>query len=280
MTLISFSKSQLSKLLLVCAILFLVFNGICISFSLGIVAIALNSALIILMLFLLWIRQVIINKAETQKQLLKEFHQVESLHYLNKIIKTPIPYHSRGWAASPDLLVELIRIINQGGLKHIVECGAGISTVYLGLYCKEQNLPIKITSIEHDETFVKVCNQRIEEMGIQDITQIVHAPLTEFKDATYSGKWYDTSKLISIKKIDLLLVDGPISSSQNTKVRYLALPYFKSALNPNAKVVMDDYMRKGEKEIVESWKAEFSTSIQSVQELYLEKEAAIITMQP
>ena len=56
------------------------------------------------------------------------FAQVEAMGWLQQQLglQHPLP-PTRGWAASPDLLVELVRLIDETRPEHVLELGSGVS---------------------------------------------------------------------------------------------------------------------------------------------------------
>jgi hypothetical protein len=65
--------------------------------------------------------------------------------------------------------------------------------------------------------------------------------------------------------VDMLIVDGPPAYARGyAKARLPALPYFFDKLSPSCSVFLDDADRKGEKEVIKSWKREFGMSFSPV----------------
>jgi predicted O-methyltransferase YrrM len=73
------------------------------------------------------------------------------------------------------------------------------------------------------------------------------APLKAHKSGV---DWYDTAKLKDLKRIDMLIIDGP-PGSKNPDARKPALVELLSKLSPNAIVVIDDVKRDGERQLAE-----------------------------
>jgi hypothetical protein len=78
------------------------------------------------------------------------------------------------------------------------------------------------------------------------------APLKEVALGEEVFLWYDISDPDSIGPVDLLVVDGPPSST-GPLARYPAVPFFQSQLGPGAIVVLDDANRKDEKAVMQRW---------------------------
>ena len=70
---------------------------------------------------------------------------------------------------------------------------------------------------------------------------------------TYPGgyKWYAKSTYKGLSKIDLLVIDGPPSST-NPDARYPAFEHLISLLSPKATVVLDDVYRDEERKLADA----------------------------
>lgn len=133
----------------------------------------------------------------------------------------------------------------------ILEFGSGLSTILVGRLLKSENIKGKIVSVEHDEKWVEYLNEIIRKEQMDDVINIIHAPLEQkTKKGGYEFNWYDT-KMIDAKTkdtfFDMLIIDGP-PAFQEDKIlsRYPALPYISERLNNNHVIFIDDVHRKGE----------------------------------
>jgi predicted O-methyltransferase YrrM len=187
----------------------------------------------------------------TQIESFQHYRQQESLLNLHAIIhpRRALP-PMRLWAASPDFLVPLAEAIHTHKPQHIVELGSGTSTL-ISAYCLEQIGIGKITSLDHDATFAQATRDLLITHGLTSWADVIHAPLVE--------GWYTLPEL---QKIDLLIVDGP-PARHGEHSRYPALPRLINALNPNALIIVDDYMRHTEFESVQRWLTEFNLQVVS-----------------
>ncbi|MEM9157462.1 MAG: class I SAM-dependent methyltransferase [Verrucomicrobiota bacterium] len=144
--------------------------------------------------------------------------------------------------------------------KVIVECGAGISTIYIASILEENDAVLY--SIDHSEEWMEVVKSQMDKSGVsKERVTFIHAPLAP-SDATPQGKyWYDTGRLLMkcpVKGVDLLLVDGPIGGIDGmAHGRYPALPFFKPRMADNFAVFLDDCHREGEMWIARKWIEEF-----------------------
>jgi ABC-type sugar transport system substrate-binding protein len=66
------------------------------------------------------------------------------------------------------------------------------------------------------------------------------------------SEWYDVEAIQDLKKIDVLIIDGP-PGSKNPEARYPALKQFKDKLSAAAIVIIDDVNREGERKLAEDF---------------------------
>jgi len=203
---------------------------------------------------------------EQKKQNLLAYRQLEAFHQLISLLKftAPIP-PTRGWVASPDLLLTITDIVRTHKPRLVVELGSGVSTLVIAKAGAK-----KIISIDNSEEFADTTRAMLKAHGIRGV-EVRVAPLT----AHVSGvDWYDTSKLSDIKGIDLLFIDGP-PGSKNPEARKPALPELLKRLSPKAVIIIDDVNRPGERELAEEFAKAFPSHILTL--LQHEKGTAVIS---
>lgn len=180
----------------------------------------------------------------------------------------------RGYAISPDALSEILLIVQKTKPSVIVELGSGVSTCYLAAFLKEAKIKGKVYSIEHDHFFLEKTREYIEANNLQDYVELIHAPLKELKIEDNNYLWYDINALKGIPEIDLLIIDGP-PGDVCKNARYPALPVLHKKMKRGSIAVLDDLIRRDEKEIVEKWKVEFS-NFEFETNYFVEKGLAVI----
>jgi predicted O-methyltransferase YrrM len=179
------------------------------------------------------------------------FRQIEALAALYLDIQPRIGLPpTRFWAASPDLLRTLHELVRERSPRLVVECGSGVSTLVMAFAMKTLGVG-KIVSLEHDETYKALTEELLKQHDVGDVVDVRLAPLrdTEVGQATWT--WYSTGNLPT-EQIDLLVVDGPPSSVGKLS-RYPAIPLLGDQVAPGGIVVLDDYARSDEAEIVKRW---------------------------
>ena len=158
---------------------------------------------------------------------------------------------TRGWAASPDFLQELTRIIRTRNPQQVVEAGSGVSTIVTALALRKKESG-NIVALENGSEFAKKTRSYLEHHDLKKYANVVHAPLTKHARRDSKYVWYDTTALKDCGSIDLLIVDGP-PALQDSTARFPVLPLLWDQLSPNAVILIDDGDRQGEQEIVERW---------------------------
>ena len=179
-----------------------------------------------------------------KKENLHSYYQLESFHQLIALLKftSPIP-PTRGWVASPDLLLTMTDIIHTHNPRLVVELGSGVSTVVIAKAGAK-----KLISIDNSEEFAAKTRAMLKEHGVRGV-EVRVAPLTPHISGV---DWYDSSKLGDIKGIDLLFIDGP-PGSNSPDARKPALPELLGRLSPKAVIIMDDVKRPAERELAEAF---------------------------
>jgi len=207
-------------------------------------------------------------------ELKQTFRQVEAVQNLNAILPTSdVLPATRGWAASPDLLLVLVDQVITRRPSLIVECGSGASTLWLALALRRFGINGRIVALDHDPVFAAKTRGFLARHGVGDIAEVRDAPLEDrsLPDGTYS--WYANRAWKDLTGIDFLFVDGPPAAT-GAKARYPALPSLREALNPSSIVVLDDLVVPDMQETLRLWLdayPEFDSEI-----LPLEKQAALL----
>lgn len=184
------------------------------------------------------------------------FKQIEALFSLFRMIKPRYPLPPLGgWAIAPDFANLLISHIDEHAPKVILELGSGTSTLIAAYGVKGQGGG-KIYSLEHSKECATSTTDMLKKHGLQDLAEVIHAPLKTVTLGKINWQWYDTQQISNIPAIDLLIVDGPPKKVQKMG-RYPALPLLYDKLSKNATVLLDDSKRKDETKIIERWLSEY-----------------------
>ena len=199
------------------------------------------------------------------------YHQIEALMSVTRTIEPRFPLPAtRTWAASPDVLNQLCKLVLTRRPSQIFEVGSGVSTLTMA-YCLQRLGHGRITSLDHDPSFAAATRQMLADHGVGDRATVIDAPLKELALDGARWLWYDVSQLPQTPPIDLLFVDGPHGLTQHL-ARYPALPLLAPRLADTCVIVLDDGARADERAIAKRWSDEFGIASEY---LHLEKGAFI-----
>jgi predicted O-methyltransferase YrrM len=213
-------------------------------------------------------------EADTQKELKQTFRQLEALQNLNAVLPTSdVLPATRGWAASPDLLLTLVDLVSTERPSLIVECGSGASTLWLALALRRFGIDGRIIALDHDPVFSGRTRDFLARHDVLDLAEVRDAPLESFSLDGETYSWYARTAWEDLAGIDLLFVDGPPAATGH-QARYPALPLLNKSLSPIATIVLDDLIVPDMREVLPRWldaDPGFSSEI-----LPLEKQAAVL----
>ena len=226
--------------------------------------------------------RILASVATTQGRLLDQFKrrldgaivQVESLMWLESTLGLRVPPPpTRGWAASPDVLVELVRQVALGRRGTICELGSGVSTIVMAAALRRRGSG-RVISFDHDPDFAALTRLHLDAEGLTEFADVIDAPLGPVELDGDIWRWYQIPASVIPETIDLLFVDGPPAATSRL-ARYPALPVLGPALSAGAIVVLDDTYRDDERDIVSRWLAE--NDALSGREIDTEKGAWILS---
>ena len=171
------------------------------------------------------------------------YHQFEAVEQLLPLLKLSAPLPpSRGWAASPDFLLTLAHVTKRVRPRLTVELGSGISTLVLA-----RSGAKKIVRLDHSVEFGTQTREMLLSHGVRGVDIRIH----ELETYSRGYKWYARSTFKGLAKIDLLVIDGPPSST-NPDARYPALEHLVPLLSPKAIVILDDVYRDEERKLADA----------------------------
>ena len=190
------------------------------------------------------LREIQKSALDGKKLSMTAYRQNEAYIQLTNLLqfKSAIP-STRSWAASPDLLLLISETVKKNRPSLVVELGSGISTLVTA-----KSGARKVVSIDNSEEFGGKTRELLKEHKVRGV-EIRIAPLRPYANGF---EWYDTTTIKDLKKIDLLIVDGP-PGSKNPEARYPALKEFKDKLSARAVVIIDDVKRDGERKLAEDF---------------------------
>ncbi|MDN5744086.1 MAG: class I SAM-dependent methyltransferase [Nocardioidaceae bacterium] len=180
-----------------------------------------------------------------------------------------------GYPAAPDLLVYVLDLVDRHRPKVIVECGSGLSTLCFALALRTFGIDGKVIALEHLEQYAAQTREQLERHGVAELAEVRTAPLEDFELGEDTMAWYAKEAWQDLSSIELLLVDGP-PGDVGPLARYPALPLLHDRLAPNVRIVLDDFAREAEQEVLQRWETENPDALESVA-VRLERGAALVT---
>ncbi len=177
-----------------------------------------------------------------------------AMQALAPLSQTYLPWS--GYAMRPSGVVKILNemVINQRSL--VVECGAGLTTVYIASLMRQQGKG-HLYTIEHDAAWVDVVRGLLAQAGLESYVTLIHAPLVGCALSLEGTEWYDERAIAAVlgdRLIDLLVVDGPPAyDAARRYARYPAAVYFQGQMAADYAIVLDDIDRAGEQHVLAQW---------------------------
>lgn len=159
-----------------------------------------------------------------------------------------------GWAASPDLLLFCVDLMLAEEPEVVVECGSGLSTLFLALAAEQHGLATRVVALEHHEEYAAKTRALLERHGVGHRADVRLAPLARTSLPDHETAWYAEAAVADLAQIGLLIVDGPPAST-GPKARYPAVPLLRDRLAEHCTIVVDDLIRASDEETAEAWAA-------------------------
>jgi predicted O-methyltransferase YrrM len=220
------------------------------------------------------VRRIETGANEIKKEIKQTFRQLEALQNLNAVLPAnDVLPATRGWAASPDLLVVLADLVITERPSLVVECGSGASTLWLALAMRRFGIDGRIVALDHDPVFGGKTRDLLARHDVRDLAEVRDAPLESFSLDGETYSWYARQAWEDLKGIDLLFVDGPPATTGHL-ARYPALPLLSGSLSPVATAVLDDLVVPDMQKVLRLWLDAYPDFDSEI--LPLEKQAAVL----
>jgi hypothetical protein len=149
-------------------------------------------------------------------------------------------------------IATIINDILLNNKKTIVEFGAGLSTLVIAGFAKATDKEIIIHSIDHDEDYILLLKEIVAKEGLEKYINFIHAELQEQTLTGISYFWYSqkTISLSLLGKVNIAIIDGPITKNSTELVRYPAISFIKPLLASNHSIYLDDIHRVSEQRVM------------------------------
>lgn len=185
----------------------------------------------------------------------------------------PVLKPMRHWALSPDAMAILLADLQERQSPHVVEFGAGQSTVIFASWLKHHGG--KLTSVEHDAQYALTIQRQLEACGVAAQVDMHVLPLVDHQaDGEIAACRSYGLTAGQGTPIDLALIDGPPYWAGDG-TRYHPLKWALERLAPGGAAYLDDAARLPEQRVVRALRAKFPGVV--VEELRAEKGLVRIT---
>jgi predicted O-methyltransferase YrrM len=163
-----------------------------------------------------------------------------------------------GYCLEPAGLMFLASVVRRRRPKVILECGAGISTLFLADVLSEvhgKGADIRYITLEEGPEVAAKMTASIAKSGFQGFAKVLNLPLAETMAGGRRTMWYDLddTRLRDVtggQPIDMILLDGP---SGNHGSRFAAVPMLHPHARKGTCFFLDDALRDNELEIGRQW---------------------------
>lgn len=199
----------------------------------------------------------------SKQQINNNYAQTEALMglYQTLELRGPLP-PLRGWAGSPDYLLNLATTVLSDTPQNVVECGSGSSSIVIAAALKKNGRG-HLFSLDHSPQFAQKTREALKALNLDEWATIIDAPLTPYEINNQTYKWYEITGL-EADAIDILNIDGPPMAT-NSNARYPALPLLREKFTQQAKALLDDSDRPEETATVKLWESEgYATDIENI----------------
>ncbi len=205
-----------------------------------------------------------VNAQEMDNHRLQEIWEDSlAMQYLAPLTGNYLPWSS--YALRPSGLVQILNTILIRKHMTVVECGGGVSTLYIARLFRQNAFQATLHCIENNLDWLNFIKDLLARERLSNYVNLIHAPLQPCDLALGNLDWYNREKirqqLPEKKTIDCLFVDGPPAYREEIQYsRFPAVPFFQSQLAPHSTVILDDINRPGEQEILRRWQELLNTS--------------------
>lgn len=207
------------------------------------------------------------------------YRQIESLIWLTKVLTIPgrLP-HLRGWAASPDLLLDIHESIRITKPEIVLEFGSGASTVVIADAIKT-NGHGRLYSIDHSAEFANETSRSLKANKLSEYVDLRVGKLESWNRTHLNGRpeslWYPVSLLQDIQRVDMVIIDGPPGPT-GKHARYPAIPSVIEKSTRETTFWLDDADRAEETQIYKAWCEQYQLNARLIDH---EKGLALLTFQ-
>ncbi len=166
-------------------------------------------------------------------------------------------------AYGPELaaIMFLARVVRSQRPRIILECGAGISTLFLAGLLSDVHgrdaADIRYITLEDSDDVAAKMTASIAKSGFEHFASVLTLPLAETAEGGRRTLWYDLDDavlrdLTGGRALDMMLLAGPSGPHSS---RFAAVPRLRPHARTGTCFFLDDARRDSEPEIARSWAA-------------------------
>ena len=148
-------------------------------------------------------------------------------------------YGNLPWTAREDYIFNLIKFETKVD-NSIIELGSGLTTLILSTIIKSKKK--NFLAVENNYEFFLNTQKYLKKFKL-DESNLRYIPLKDYGDF----EWYDISKSNISNQLDLIICDGPPST---TKGGRLGIIKILNLLSVGGFIIIDDANRKGEQKVI------------------------------
>jgi glycosyltransferase involved in cell wall biosynthesis len=162
------------------------------------------------------------------------------------------------WSISSMAALELYRRLTMLRSRRILDVGSGLSTVVEAVAAARTGG--RVVSLEHDPHHAERTRAMLREAGVDDIAEVVVAPLVELSHSCGTGPWYDRQPNGTF---DFIVVHGPPLGAGG---RIAALPALEAHRRRTWELWLFDAQRPQEQRCLSAWREhfQFDVSLQQI----------------
>lgn len=153
------------------------------------------------------------------------------------------------WAVGYQYLYSVYRILNEVKPKNILELGLGQSTRLIGQYASA-NTDVTHIVVEHDVSWVEFFQQDFS-FGSNTNIVLLEREYIKFCEDERVLAFKNFYKIFEGQKFDFISIDAPLGGEAIVYARIDILNLLPECLAESFVIVIDDYNRQGEKNMVE-----------------------------
>jgi len=184
-------------------------------------------------------------------------YKIQCISEINTLlpVRAPLPSMT-GWAATPELAIQVLKLIQSKKPSIIAELGSGVTTLISAYSLEKYHPEGTLISLDHDVEYADITRQELHHHELSEFVDLRTAPLKDVDISDEKYRWYDTNAFKFENSIDLLVIDGPPVKTEKF-ARYPALPILEPYLSEHCTIVLHDTKRKEESTIINMWLKEY-----------------------